>query len=323
MQSVQVARPMGARLMSSLDKKEKGDEARFVAMNEAARLAEMKAKVEAIMSSESAEDKEQLEEVLAAKEEKTGLAAYGLDDWKYALPVGMIAGIPIIGNEWLVLGAETQLVAVFMLFCATAYKEGGSMVARELDDYSENVRQTLRKVDESMLVDIKASIAANEKVLGMEGDISSVHGLIDDMSTAKADALNYAEEHRYRDEVVRKLESLVAIEGAAVNSMRTRMLDFVRDDVTSKFAKDAKLKAAALDQAMAILAAGKGGKVGKDVVGEAYGASLKTYRDAYSKMKPGSDEILNQLEKDVAAACAAPAVESQGGNVYEVAPVTA
>ena len=64
MQSVQVARPMGARLMSSLDKKEKGDEARFVAMNEAARLAEMKAKVEAIMSSESAEDKEQLEEVL-------------------------------------------------------------------------------------------------------------------------------------------------------------------------------------------------------------------------------------------------------------------
>ena len=67
----------------------------------------------------------------------------------------------------------------------------------------------------------------------------------------------------------------------------------------------------------------RGGKVGKDVVGDAYGASLKTYRDAYSKMKPGSDEILNQLEKDVAAACAAPAVESQGGNVYEVAPVTA
>jgi len=64
MQSVQTVRPMQARLMSSLDKKEKGDEALYVAKHEAARLAEMKAKVEAIMCSENAEDKEQLEEVL-------------------------------------------------------------------------------------------------------------------------------------------------------------------------------------------------------------------------------------------------------------------
>jgi hypothetical protein len=251
------------------------------------------------------------------------LAEYGLNDWKFALPVGMVLAIPTLGNEWLVLGAETQLVAVFILFCSTAYTQVGGMVAKELDDYAETVRSTLRKVDESMLVDIKHSIAQNEKVLDMENDIASVHSLIDDLSVVKAEALNYEAEHQYRDDVIRKLENLVAIEGAAVNSLRNRMLDSVRADVVSKFSTDAKLKSAALDSAMAVLAGGKSGKIGKDIVGDAYALSLKKYRADYAKQAPGSDEILNQLEKDVAAACAAPVVSATGGNVYETHSVTA
>jgi hypothetical protein len=245
------------------------------------------------------------------------LASYGLNDWKFALPIGMIVGIPSLGNEWLVLGPETQLVAVFILFCSTAYTQLGGAVAETLDEYRNNVFDTLKKVDESMLVDIKASIAANEKVLEMDKDIASVHNLIDDMASAKADALNYAEEHKYRDAVVRKLESLVAIEDAAVASIRNRMLNEVRSDVVKSFSTDAKLKAAALESAMAVLAGGSNAKLGKDIVGDAYGASLKSYREKYSKQAPGTDSIINQLEKDIAAASAAPLVDATGGNVYE------
>ena len=43
------------------------------------------------------------------------IAQYGLNDWKFAIPAGMIIGIPVLGNEWLVLGAETQLVAVWIM----------------------------------------------------------------------------------------------------------------------------------------------------------------------------------------------------------------
>jgi ribosome recycling factor len=313
----------GFRLMSTLEKKERGDEARYFAQQEAARLAEMKAKVEAIMASDDDNVKETLEEVLTAKADDSMVAQYGLNDWKFALPIGMVAAIPVLGNEWLVLGAETQLVAVFILFCSTAFWLVGGMVAMVLDATSDAVREAMRKVDESMLVDIKHSIAQNEKVLDMESDISSVHALVDDMSVVKADALNYQAEHQYRDDIVKKLESLVAIEGAAVQNIRNRMLDAVRADVSAKFSTDAKLKAAALNQAMAVLAGGKSGKRGKDVVGEAYAASLAKYRDDYAKMKPGSDEILNQLEKDVAAAVAAPQVSATGGNVYETHNVTA
>lgn len=244
------------------------------------------------------------------------LSKLGLDDWKFALPVGMFIGIPTLANEVLVLDAETQLVACFCLFSATMYTQVGPMMASGLDDYRNNVAETLKKVDESMLVDIKASLEANEKTLDMESDIKSLHTLVDDMAVAKADALNYEEEHKYRASVVQKLESLVAIEEQAVNAMKMRMMSDVKANVIESFSKPAT-KAKALDAAVAVLTAGKNAKMGSDVVGEAYGAALKTYREAYSKQAPGSDAILNQLEKDIAAAVTAPTVSAEGGNVYE------
>ena len=52
------------RAFSSFDKKERGDEARFFAEQEKEKLAAMRAKVEAILASESHEDKEELLEIL-------------------------------------------------------------------------------------------------------------------------------------------------------------------------------------------------------------------------------------------------------------------
>merc|ERR1719199_1188596 len=102
--------PVAMRSFSDFQKKERGDEARYFAQEEARRLAEMKAKVEAIMASENNDEKEHLTNLLTAKkEEETGfMAEYGLNDWKVALPVGIVLAIPTLSNEWLILDAETQ-----------------------------------------------------------------------------------------------------------------------------------------------------------------------------------------------------------------------
>ena len=131
----------------------------------------------------------------------------------------------------------------------------------------------------------------------MEADIASVHSLMDDLAQAQAQALNMAEEHKYRDAIAKKLDSLVALEEAAVASIRARMLTKVKAEVIKTFSKDAAAKERALEQAVAVLKAGAGGKMGKDVVGDAYVSSLKAYKEQYAKLAPGSDEILVQLEK--------------------------
>jgi len=253
--------------------------------------------------------------------EKGVIAKLGLDDWKFALPVGLFIGIPTFANEVLVLSAESQLVACFTLFCSTMYTQAGGMIAKSLDEYRDNVYTTLKKVDDSMLVDIQASIKANEKVLGMEQDIASVHTLIDDLAKVQAQALNAAEQHKYRDAIVKKLDSLVALEESAVASIRARVLSKVKAEVVKTFSKDEKAKEKALEAALAVLKSGTGAKLGKDVVGEVYLSSLKAYKEEYAKLPAGSDEILVQLEKDIKSVSAAPVVDFTAGNVYELFPL--
>ena len=184
------------------------------------------------------------------------------------------------------MNAETHVVIAFLIFIYTMYSQTGSMVAKALDEQRDTVYTQLKAVDESLLMDLHASIKANEKVLELESDVASIFKLTDDLHVAQADALNHAEEHKYRDAIAKKLDSLVSMEEAATSAIRNRMLTTVKSDVVSMFAKDKGAKDKALEQALAVLTAGPNAKRGKDVVGDAFGSAIKNYREKYSKM-PG------------------------------------
>jgi hypothetical protein len=76
-----------------------------------------------------------------------------------------------------------------------------------------------------------------------------------------------------------------------------------------------------INREIAVLLAGSGAKLGKDIVGEAFKSSLKSYKESYSKQAPGSDPILAQLEKDMKAIATAPVIEGKGGNVFITNPL--
>ena len=201
------------------------------------------------------------------------------------------------------------------------YTQAGGLIGKTLDDYSQDIATKLKKVDENILSEVHSTIKANEQLLDLEADVKSVHSVIDDLSIAQADILNYAEEHKFRDAIVKKLDTLVSLEESVNASIRTRIVSSVKADVVAAFTNDRKTKDIALDQAIAALLAGSSGKLGKDVVGEVFVSSLKSYREAYAK-NPGSDDILVQLQKDVDAVAVAPVVDGTGGNVYVTHPLS-
>lgn len=201
------------------------------------------------------------------------------------------------------------------------YHNVGGMIAGGLDEYRSNVFTQLKAVDDSMLVDIHASITANEKVLGLESDITSIHELTDELSIMQAEALNNAEQHHYREAIIKKLNTLVSLEESASAAIRARMLTQVKAEVVANFTSNKASKEASLNAAIAVLAGGKNAKLGKDIVGEAFTSSLKGYRESYSKLKASDDEILVQLEKDMKATMEAPKITCQGGNVYTTHPI--
>jgi hypothetical protein len=311
------------RFSTLLDKKEGAEEARYIRDIENRRKEEIRANVERILAMEdSREEKQELVELLAKKDEEQGLIArFGLDDWRFALPVGMMIGIPAVANEVLVLDAELQLTACFILFCSTLYTQVGPMISKSLDEYTKEIENGLKHLDSTLTTQIHYVIKENEAVSTIPEDFKSIFQLTDQLSVAQADVLNRQEELKFRDQVVKKLEALSALEETAVTAIRNRTLTSVKSDVIKSFTTDKKLKEDALNQAIAVLAAGEGGKLGKDIVGEAFSAAISSYKQKYAQQAPGSDAILLQLEKDMKAIATPPAAEGKGGNVFVTHPV--
>ncbi|RYG59257.1 hypothetical protein EON64_20430, partial [archaeon] len=135
-----------------------------------------------------------------------------------------------------------QLAACFILFCSTMYTQVGPMIGKALDDYSAEVAMDLKKADEAAFEQVHQAIRENEKVLSLKEDYQSLYHLTDNMAAAHAEALSLAEEHKYREAIVKKLDSLHALEEAASAAIRSRMVGQVKAEVVKTFATDKKFK---------------------------------------------------------------------------------
>eukprot|EP01039_Chlorochromonas_danica_P010770 gene10770-11970_t len=308
-------------LSTIIERKEMAEESRYIRKLEARRNDELKARMQKILELEdgSAEKKELLE-LLEKKEEpveKKGLIAkLGLDDWKLAFPVSLLVVLPAIKTELFVLNDDATIGMIFILFCSTVYTQVGPMVAKTFEQYTKEIEQKMKSVDDAVLNQINAAVDTNEKNLTLKEDYESIFRFKDDLAATKAEALNLAEEHKFREAIIAKLDSLHALEEAASAAVRNRMVKEVHADVVKTFTNDKKAKESALQQAIAVLVSGEGSKIGKDVVGEAFVSALSNYRTNYSKLSPDQDEILVNLQKEMAAVTSAPTVDAKGGNIY-------
>ena len=211
---------------------------------------------------------------------------------------------------------ETEFAALVILFIVTLYKQVGPSVGAHFESVRKASEAEVLATDAAVEEQLKSSIKADQLALTLAEDYKQLFSLEDHLGAAQAEVLNQITAQKFRDETIKKLESLYAVEEAAVGAIRTRIINTVKEDVVKTFKSDKKAQDAALAHAISVLGSGPGAKFGKDVVGGVFANSLKSYRENYAKQPAGSDPILVQLEKDVAAISVAPVVEAKGGNVY-------
>lgn len=304
-----------------LEGKERAEESRYIKQVEAQREAEIRKNLERIMALEAGhEEKQELVELLSGKkEEKKGALAL-LSDWKFALPAGLFLGIPAILNEFVIVDAELQLTACFVLFCSTMYTQVGPMVAKGLESQKKAVDDELKGLDLMVSAETKSLIEINKAELEAVQEYHEYNELIDSMAALDAQNRNNKAEVEFREQIVKKLEALKVLEENASSAIRARTVNVVKDEVVSLFSTDKNAKEKALNAAIAVLAGGEGAKLGKDVVGEAFTASLSAYKQKYAKSDPKSDSILVKLEKDIEAIASAPVASATAGkNVHPFA----
>jgi len=316
-----VRRPVAVSNFCTFGDRERGEETRFIRAEEERRKKEIREKMEKILAMEDHhEEKRELVGLLEGNKPVAETTFDKLQKWNYFVPLGILVGVPALFNEFAVIDAETQILGAFMFTVGAVYNEFGGAIGDMLDSERKDVESAMKKVDDSLLQNVHEAVATNEALLDLEAEVTSIHALTDDLASVQAEYLNHHEEHKFRDAVARKLDALVALEDTASNAIRNRMLAKVHADVVQAFSSDSKAKDAALAQALGVLSssnANSGAKMNKDVVGDYFASSLKAYKEGYAKQAPGSDEIINNLEKDMTVIMQAPVASHTGGNVYD------
>jgi hypothetical protein len=314
-------------MSSTIDNRERGEEANYFAREDRRLQAEMKEKMEKILAMEDhTTEKQELVDLLnkeEAKKDQSFLEKCGLNDWKLAVPLGILLGIPMVANEVIIVGPEAQLAGCFVLFCTTLYSNVGPVASKFFDDYRATIAKDLANVDNSLTESVQESIQSTKLLMGLESEVSALQNLRDDVAIVQADVMNHMNQHQYRDAVVKKLEALVSVEETTSAAIRKRMLTKVSSDVMSTFKNDQKVKDKALEHAISVLVGGMKAKRGKDVVGEVFGKAISSYRDAYSKTKPEDDPIIVNFEKEIAQLSKDPELNFHASNVYESHPINA
>ena len=192
----------------------------------------------------------------------------------------------------------------------------GPSLGVAFDEGIKEIQTEIQQTDIRILKSMQDHIQDNERLIGWETEVFEVLDITDELTVAQVDLFNAMEGHAFREAISLKLDALVTLEMAAAQNIRTRMVASVKDEVKTLFATDKNAKERAMAQAIAVLQAGPTATMGKDVVGEAFVASVKAYQANYAKIPEGTDEIFLNLEKDMAAIITPPVFDVTGGNVY-------
>ncbi len=65
-----------------------------------------------------------------------------------ALPVGIIAAVPALTQDFVILSEETQIVGCFVMFVSAIYTQFGDAIAKNLDAQSSAVLAALNKQED-------------------------------------------------------------------------------------------------------------------------------------------------------------------------------
>ena len=217
---------------------------------------------------------------------KGGLFGTGLSEW-FALPIGVVAAVPLLTFDVYVINEETQLLAVFLAFCITFYTQGGDAVYAALDERAKNLLKEHNDAENLVIEALEQKLTFLKANQNTVNDFSAINEL---RATAYA-KLNAAgavkPKHDFKAQVEKMLTMIAAEEASYTEKTKMSLMSEATTSVTTKFTTDAALKKKALDAAIAKL---KGGDKAEDPVQAAFVQFFKDKASAAAASKDDSEE---------------------------------
>lgn len=193
---------------------------------------------------------------------------------------------------------ESQLLALWVLFCGTVYSRGGPIIAEMLDDISDQIQKEQSALEDANINAIKATLDAHKSQANLFETINSLYEAQAAVIKEAGEVVPQRLQHSARDAVVSKLDALVTLEQNVKTEITGKLVAKATSSVKEAYTSGAdsgKLKTAALDAAFAALSSPEGAK--KDAtVGKLYQNFFSSFR-AEQEAKKGSTVELTAEQK--------------------------
>lgn len=222
-------------------------------------------------------------------ESKGGLFGTGLSEW-FALPVGIVAAVPLLKLDYYVINEETQLLAVFVAFCVTLYTQGGDAIFNALDQKAVDLLKEHNDAEDKVIETLEQKLVFLKANQNMVNDFNAINEIRAETYVKLNAAGAIKPQHDFKAQVERILNMIAAEEASVTEKTKMGLMTEATASVTEKFSTDKALKKAALDSAIATIKGGKG-KAGADPVQAAFVQFFKEKAAVVKASKDDSEEV--------------------------------
>jgi len=217
-----------------------------------------------------------------SQEEEKGLFSKLASDYRVQLPVGFLAALPLMQHEIVVFTEETQLLGCFMVFVSTVYSQAGDAIGKALDAKGESIIAVHSAQEDQVIDAVKSLLVAHEERINVLDDMKLLYATNKTLLDIVAETKTYEFQHQMRNEVVKKLDSIVQSDDQFNSKVQSLLADKATANVRARF-NDKDLQAKALSEALDLAADPT--KKGDDVIKGLYSQYFQQVTETLQKNK--------------------------------------
>lgn len=198
--------------------------------------------------------------------------------------------------------AETQILALWVLFCTTVYSRGGPVISGMLDEMASEIEKEQKAAEEAQIEAVKLTLAAYKGNKALVQDVKELFESQNEVMAKIGAGASNRLKHGVREAYVRRLDSIVRAEEKAAEQQRATVLTFLKDRVSGSFSGSSEgqstLRASVVDAAIKVLGNPKEAKRPPQVA-SVYLSVLKEF-DAELKASSGKAfDVPVAVQKDI------------------------
>jgi len=171
----------------------------------------------------------------------------------YAIPLGVVAAVPILEFQWFIPNEETLLASTFIGFCVVAYTQGGEMMANMFKEEANSMLKAQNNAEEEVITKLEETV---DYMTVTENIVDDYQGVMDltETSFAKLNASGKIKPQYLLKAQMEKMLAMVQTEEHNLyDKAKIAMMEEATQAVNAKFASSKQLKKDALKSAIAKL----------------------------------------------------------------------